>query len=204
MKPVHMKLLVTSGLIWGCSFALLGAAYMCLIFPQGKASRDVNTKLLERRELHKIYKLASSEKSRRQRQEEITMLDKKLALYVAEEIAIDSLPFDIATIADNVKVTDFSSTSRSITDESFLEIQNCGYIGYTLIDIMFTASFNNFARFINTLERHDPIIFIDELSISRNKENLDENRARLGLSIFIHRPEGTLGSENADKKDGHI
>lgn len=198
MKPVHLKLLVTSGLIWGCSFAILSAAYMCLIFPQTKAGRDINAKLTERKQVYDEYKFANSERACRKRKEEIRMLDEKLTLYVAEEEAIDSLPFDIAAIADAVNVTDFSSTSRSIIDESFLEIQNCGYIGYTLIDIEFTSSFNSFARFVNALERHDPIIFVEELSIIRNNDNPNENIAKIGLSAFIHNPEGTFNRDNTE------
>lgn len=198
MKPVHLKLLVTSGLIWGCSFAILGAAYMCLIFPQAKADRDINAKLSERKQVHQNYQFANSERARRERKEKISMLDEKLTLYVAEEEAIDSLPFDIAAIADAVNVTNFSSTSRSIIDESFLEIPNCGYIGYTLIDIEFSASFNNFARFVNALERHDPIIFVEELTISRNIDRPDENLAKIGLSAFIHNPDGVFNDENVN------
>lgn len=195
MKPVHTKLLVTSGLIWGCSFAILGAAYMCLIFPQRKAGRDINAKLSERREVHKQYKHANSEKSRRQRKETITTLEKKLTLYVAEEIAIDSLPFDIATIANAANVTDFACTSRSIIDESFIEIQNCGYIGYTLIDLEFKSSFDNFARFINTLERHEPVIFIDLFSMARTRDRPKKSIAKLSLSIFVQSPQD-IYSEN--------
>ncbi|MHC4216142.1 MAG: hypothetical protein ACYSWP_22540 [Planctomycetota bacterium] len=199
MKPVHLKLLVTSGLIWGCSFAILGAAYMCLIFPQTKAERDINAKLTERKQVHQEYKFANSERARRERNEKIKMLDEKLALYVAEEKAIDNLQFDIASIADAVNVTNFSSTSKSIIDDSFLEIPNCSYIGYTLIDIEFTTSFNNFARFVNELERRDPIIFVEELTISRNNEKPDENLAKIALSAFIHNPEGAFDRSNIEQ-----
>ncbi|HEG42574.1 MAG TPA: hypothetical protein ENH94_00845 [Phycisphaerales bacterium] len=198
MKPVHLKLLVTSGLIWGCSFAILGAAYMCLIFPQAKAGRDINAKLTERKQVHQEYKYANSERARKERNEKIKMLDEKLTLYVAGKKAIDSLPFDINSIADAVNVTNLSSTSKSFIDDSFLEIQNCGYIGYTLIDLEFTASFNNFARFVNELERHEPIIFVEELAISRNNENPDENSAKIALSAFIHNPEGAFDRDNIE------
>jgi Tfp pilus assembly protein PilO len=199
MKPVHKKFLITLGLIWGCSMVLLAAAYVCVSLPQKKALTAIEAKLSERSLAYDISKEANSKRSIDERQAQIDMLIDKLTIFVANSFDLDNLTFDISEVAEVLNVNSFSSKGSG--SDVFVEIPNCGYIGYSFIEIEFTGSFNDFAIFINEMERHKPIIFINEFNITNKTNQNGNNKASLLLAVLVQDPESTTEEEKMSGLD---
>jgi Tfp pilus assembly protein PilO len=79
-------------------------------------------------------------------------------------------------------------SSRETTGDSYSMIINCEEIARLDTAINFNGSFDQMARFINTLERNKPIIFIDSFNISKGPRTGDSNKVRITLSIFLRIP----------------
>ena len=199
MKPVHKKFLITLGLIWGCSMVLLAAAYVCVSLPQKKALKAIDAKLSERSLVYDISKEANSKISIDERRAQIDMLVDKLTLFVANSYDLDNLTFDISETAERLKVDSFSSKGSG--SEIFVEIPNCGYIGYSFIEIEFSGSFNDFAIFVNEMERHKPVIFIDEFSITNKTDTKGLSKAVMYLAVLVQNPDSMSEEEELSGLD---
>jgi hypothetical protein len=58
-------------------------------------------------------------------------------------------------------------------------------VSENFIDIKFIAGFRQFAAFMNALERHHPVLFIDEFSITRSFQDGFVYQASLDVTAFV-------------------
>ena len=135
---------------------------------------------------YNIAKAASSDKAHIKLNQQLNQADKKLDTFVVIPDDLDDLTFDISRIANSMEITAFAS--QGTENESFLEIDNCEHIGYTRIEVNFKSSFNTFAQFINALERHEPVVFIDWFRIHRSQKDKLVHDTTLSLCVFIKKP----------------
>lgn len=188
MHPIHKKYLIIWAILWSCLFVVIAALYIMLVSPQRKILKSVESELAQKRIEYNFVKASDSPISRQRWKNKIKELSDELSAYVAEANSLDDLAFSVSRIASQANVTSF--TSRGIGDESYLPIQNCFNIGMTEMTVTFTASFKTFAKLVNTLERHKPVIFIDEFNIGRaSRDYSSEHRLRMLLSVLVKIPE---------------
>ncbi len=93
------------------------------------------------------------------------------------------MTFDIGRIANEEKVASFSI--RNNDKQSVSDIPDCNSICENHIDISFIAGFNQFATFVNALERHQPVLFVNEFSISRSKKGQSAYQVSLDVAAFV-------------------
>jgi len=92
-------------------------------------------------------------------------------------------------MADEVKLDSF--TIKPTGNQEYTEIPDCKNIYEKQISVSFKADFNTIAVFLNTLERHRPVIFVDEFTIVRsNKDNLG-HQVSMNLSIFVRKQQNS-------------
>jgi hypothetical protein len=86
-------------------------------------------------------------------------------------------------MAKQAGVQDLSSTNRM--PDSYGPINECRHILEGRIQIKFKSSFSQFAKFINLLERHKPVIFVDTFKIKLAANVNEGHQVEMVLTFFV-------------------
>lgn len=165
---VYKKYFTTVALIWAGCFTVFFFGYLLLLAPQNSTKKQIENKLSDKKQRYESVTKVAQEENRIRVKEEIERLRNRL-----EDFAVDfedsaNLTFDISKIAGEKRVTAFSIKSKDT--EAVSPMPNCKYICEGRIEISFTAGFNQFATFLNALERHRPVLFVDSFTISHSRQ----------------------------------
>lgn len=199
MKPIYRKYIITFVLLWGCSFLILLAVFWFLLVPQKQAMELVGNELAEKKFEYSRAKYASSYDSQVLWNRKLEDLNEHLGQFIADANSLDNLNFAISKIAGDMRVEEFAS--RGTVGESYSEILNCEYIGRAETTVVFKSSFNKLAALINVLERHQPVIFIEQFSILQTTKGDSKHRVNLILSVLVRKPAEEQTEEEAIEKD---
>ncbi|MCP4258802.1 MAG: hypothetical protein GY774_15065 [Planctomycetes bacterium] len=192
---VHKKYLITSGVIWAVCFVIFLLAYMLIVRPQKNSQKLVESRLAEKQQVYKSALRAAHEETRIRLNEQIESLRNRLKDFVAEYEDSVNLTFDLSQIAEEKKVASFGSkvkSNRGIAKKK----DKYKYIRESQINISFTGDFNQFATFLNTLERHRPVIFVDKFTLARSARDESVFLVNLSVISFVRKQQD---SETADK-----
>jgi len=200
MKASYKKFLLTLALLWGGAFIVLSVTHMFLMLPQQKETELLGKQLMEKRLKYDRSKAADSEQAQAQLSEKVSELTEELNTFAAKVDDLDSLWFSISRIAGEIGVESFQGRGKE--NESYSLIPNCYNIGTASMEVDFAGSFTKFAKFINRLERYNPIVFIDEFTITRPSREGSEPKSKLFLSVFVRVPaEDSLAEETTSGID---
>jgi hypothetical protein len=188
MRPVYKKHLMTMGLIWAISLLLLSLAYVFMIVPQGKKLKAVNDGVVDRRQQYQLAKEAGADDIMVEWQSELEKLKNRFTEFVTDFEDSSNLSFAISRILNNIGA--ISSASIESPPQSYSEISGSEHLAQISTKIQFTATFNQFALVINSLERHKPVFFIDSFSISRSKgpELKTSHEVSMNLTSLVRKP----------------
>ncbi|MHC4174954.1 MAG: hypothetical protein ACYSW7_04595 [Planctomycetota bacterium] len=164
---IYRKYLTTAALIWAACFMLFFFVYMLVLRPQKGSKKQVENKLTEKKQMYESALKATQEETRIQLNEQIERLRNRLGDFVIDFEDSANLTFDISQIAGEEKLASFSVKSRD--SSKVLAIPNCDYICENHIDVSFGAWFPQFATFLNALERHRPVLFVDKFAVSSGR-----------------------------------
>jgi len=162
-------------------------AYMLMLSPQRKSREQVESQLAEKKQIYHSAVEAAQEKTKLKLDEEIRELQSRLKTFVIDSEDLANLIFDISRIADEKDVTSFRIKTQDSRKSSGSEIPNCSHICENQINIGFTAGFNQFAAFLNALERHQPVVFIDKFAIKRSEQDDSGHQVSMGLAVFVRK-----------------
>ncbi|MHC4114959.1 MAG: GspMb/PilO family protein [Planctomycetota bacterium] len=200
MSPIRKKYLAILAAVWGCGFLALFAFQLCLVLPQNEIFAFLQEKLQKKQLELNDTKLANKAEIRATWQQKVDALTEKLADFVAEPNVLDKLAFTMSKIAGEIKVDGY--TSRDTSGELYSKMPNFGYTGQTETSISFNGTFSKLAKFINTLERNKPVIFIDSFTITKSQSSATEHKANILLKVLVRIPQdkqpedGSLVEEN--------
>ena len=197
---VPKKYLIASGVIWAAYFALFLLAYMFIVRPQKNSKRLVESRLVEKQQVYESALKAEQEETKIRLNEQIESLQNRLKDFVVEFEDSANLTFDLSQIAEEKKVASFGSkvkSNRGITSNK----DEYKYIHENQINISFTGDWNQFATFLNTLERHRPVIFVDKFTIARSGQDESVFRVNLNVAAFVRKQQD---GETADKNTEQV
>ncbi len=179
----HRKYLTTAGLIWTACFAVFLLAYILVLGPQKKHERRIENELAERKQVYESALRAAQKETKIRLNEEIERLQSRLKDFVIDFEDSTNLTFDISQIANEKKVASFSSKvkkSRGLSTKT-----DSKYIYENQIVISFIGDFNQFATFLNALERHRPVIFVDKFSVTRSGQEDSVYKVSLNVAALV-------------------
>ena len=197
---VPKKYLIASGVIWAAYFVLFLVAYMFIVRPQKNVKRLVENRLAEKQQVYESALRAAQEETKIRLNEQIESLQNRLKDFVVEFEDSANLTFDLSQIAEEKKVASFGSkvkSNRGITRNK----DEYKYIHENQINISFTGDWNQFATFLNTLERHRPVIFVDKFTIARSGQDESVFRVNLNVAAFVRKQQD---GETADKNTEQV
>lgn len=116
---------------------------------------------------------------------------------ISSEDAAD-LAVDINKIANKIGLRDLRSTNRM--QNAYSQINECQHIREGRIQITFKSTFNQFAEFINSLERDKPVIFVDYFKINHPAGDSNVQEVEIVLCFFV----GQDSLKTADEVENSI
>lgn len=186
MIKSYKKHIKTMGLVWVVCLVVFVFIYYLFHKPQAAAIKTLEKQFEEKKDNYLAMLATSTEEAKSRLKQEVQAMQDKLRAYVTDGEGASTLIFDISQIANEHKVSSFSIKSkdgRGVTD-----IPQCANIAENNMDVSFVGNFNQFAKFLNTLERNNPLIFIDSFTVRKsNIENVTDNEVTMGLSVFVEK-----------------
>jgi Tfp pilus assembly protein PilO len=172
-------------MVWAVCLVLFVLAYFFVIAPRIKVKAELVKESTAKRQLYETAIDAANEESSRKLADEVERMKIKLGDYIAEFDESANLTFDIGRIASEkqvgsftVKTTEQAKTTDQLTSKNLQENR---------IEIAFESDFRQFATFLNALERHRPVVFVDRFKVSRGGPGEAGHKADMDLSIFVRK-----------------
>lgn len=202
----HKKYLTTAGLIWAACFVMFLLAYMLVLGPQKNYKKRIENKLLQRKQVYESALRVAQKETKIRLNEQIERLQSRLKDFVIDFEDSGNLTFDISQIANEKKVASFSSKVKKSGGLS--TIPDYKYIYENHIVVSFIGGFNQFATFLNALERHRPVIFVDKFTITRSGQDNSVYQVSLNVAALVKKQQskGPLSEDDktADKRQAQV
>ena len=180
---MYRKYLMRAAIVWAACVVLFVVAYLILLKPQINNKKNVQNTLSEKKQLYESAQKAADEQTKIRLNQEIEGLRDTLKDFVVEQEDSANLTFDIGRIASEKDLSLFSIKNKDKRGVS--KITDSNSISENHIDINFIAGFNQFATFVNALERHQPVLFVNEFSITRSNKNDTAYKVTLDVATFV-------------------
>ena len=189
MKKIYKKYFITIALIWAGCFVLFLFVYMIVLAPQKNTKKQVEKQFAEKKQLYDSVLKTTHEETKTELNRQIEYSRNRLNDFVINFEDSANLTFDISQIATEQKVGSFSIKGKN--EDGYESIPNCDNIRESRISVSFTANFNQFAAFLNALETHRPVVFVDKFSITRSEKGDSEHQVNMNLAVFVRNRQDT-------------
>jgi len=185
----YRKYILTMGLVWTVSLVISVLVYFFVLAPQMKIKNQLLGESAEKKQKYDVSLNASKEDNKKKLTDEVSILKSKLSDFAVDFEESANLTFDISRTAADKQVNSFTvKTTEPVRDSAQLTSK---ILQENRIEVGFTSNFKQFAAFLNALERHRPVVFVDKFKISRNDRDENADAVDMSLSIFVRkRPEG--------------
>ena len=183
MKALPKKYYVILAVVWVATVVVCGGGYYFLLKPQSDSIAKTKNQLATAEEEYKQAQMAKNAQYKAQLQEKLQAGKDKIRSFIAEPAKLAGITFEINQIASELNVEDFSSKRNETMSSK--ELPDCERLGEQCIDIKFDSQFNQFARFVNLLERHTPFIFVESFEVIRSTQADKNHKVKMSLSYFI-------------------
>ena len=185
MKSVHKRYFVVTALVWAGCLTVLFVVYMLVLAPQERSRKQIEKEFVEAKNAYDQTVAAAKDKTKGRLTKEIEDLQGRLKKFVIDYEDSANLTFDISQIASQIGVSSFGIKGR---DNSGAQATADGdQIVQKRIQVSFTAGFNQFASFLNALERNRPVLFVDEFTITRSDQAGAGHQVDMDLAVFVRK-----------------
>ncbi len=185
MKPIHKKYLTTVTLIWAAFAVLFLIAHSFVLVPQKKTRKQTEQQLAEKEKMYNSVREMAQEETKIKLNAQVKNLQNTLKDFVIDFEDSTNLTFDISQIANDKNIDSLSIKTKDKQKRRTATESDPKYIQENRTDISFAADFNQFAALLNALERHRPVVFVDNFSIKHSKKNITGNEVTMNISFFV-------------------
>jgi hypothetical protein len=184
---VRNRYLLVAGAAWGGCLILGAASYAIVLQPQEEYRHELGRDIAQAKERYGRALEAAKEKDRGELTQQVEGMRGRIADFVANPEGLSDIAFKIGELANATRLTSFSM--RPSARHSHDVPPGCNHIAEKRVNVSFSAGFPRFAAFLNALERHDPIIFVETFSISRPLTSDAEPQIDMELAVLIRKPQ---------------
>ncbi len=185
MGFISSRYFKTVGAVWGGCLVVLVLAYILVIGPQRKLRHRADKELEAKQQMYHAVIKAAQEENRVKLNEQIEQLRNRVNDFVTEFEDSANLTFDISQIASDNQVDSFRIKTREQRGSSGTD--DGEYVREEHLAVSFEAGFNQFATFLNALERHEPVVFVDKFTITRSKQEDSAHKVSMDLAFFVRK-----------------
>ncbi len=187
---VYKKYLTVTAIAWSGCLVLFVAAFFIFLKPQIDSKQQLENKLNEKRQEYENAESAAEEETGIDLKNQIAELRERLADFVIDFENVTDLNFEITRIAREKEVAKLSVGSGRNTKAPIKKVADSNSINEKKIDISFVSGFNQFASFVNSLERNRPVIFVHEFKLDRSNRNESAYQVTVDARALVRKQNG--------------
>jgi hypothetical protein len=188
MNSIVGRYLKTTLGIWGISLIFIIPAFVFLLRPQ---MRKVDNFRQENDRLTKealAVKFEAEESTRQGLQKQIDEMKLELSRFVVKSKddiqRLASLEID-DNMSNQIGLDEFRIDPLS--GGEIRTFKDCKYVYGQTMKVTFNATYPQFAKFINMLERYESVIFIDTFSITKEKAEESKHKVEMNLVVLVEK-----------------
>jgi Tfp pilus assembly protein PilO len=156
-------------------FAFLSAAASIL--------SQLHQKYEESGEQVALAKKAACEQTRLQLEQQTEQVAGQLNAYTIPAEQVNRLVFEIGRIAGQLNLAGFASKNLDMQPSSG-KSNSKSMLSEVWLSVEFRGSYEQFARFVNLLERNSPVIFVEKVFVNRSRKESYDCAFQMELSIL--------------------
>jgi Tfp pilus assembly protein PilO len=194
MSFISGKYLKTAIAIWGISIAVFVLVFMLVLKPQMAKRDSLGREYKDVKSTADTAKVEAEDSARQELQKQIDDMKAQLSRFVlSSKDNIQTLAsIEIYNMSKEIGLDAFNIDPWSAGEVS--AFSECKFVFGQSIKVSFNATFREFAKFLNMLERYKSVIFIDTFSItSVNKEN-EKHKVEMNLAVLVEKPVAVKGA----------
>ena len=186
----YRKYLMITVIAWAGCLVLFVAVYLVLLAPQTARKKRYDKTITERQQEYESAQRAAEEQTRIALDKEIERLRERLKDFTVDSEDSADLTFAIGQIAKEREVAAFSIGPGNKRTASKTLVADANSVDETHLAISFISGFNQFASFVNNLERHRPVFFVHQFKIDRANQDKSAYTVTLDVRALVRRPKG--------------
>jgi hypothetical protein len=176
------------GGIWGPWLLLSIGFYTMVLSPQAERLKKVHQELAASNDRVSIARLASQADTQQRQMNLLAELQQRIDDFLVPAGKQDKVLFEITRLANTLGLSEYAGKTR----EEVWNAENAEQAKLKRIwqTITFRGTFQQFASFVNALERSRPAVFVESAAIERSRQDSKLHSAKLLVSFLIQ-PDGT-------------
>ncbi len=188
MNLMARKYIKTAIMFWGLCLVILVPVVLLVIKPQMERIKSLRNQYNEKNIQTEKIKVETEESTILELQKKIDNLKAEYDRFVVpSQSAIQTLALiEIDKMCKDIGLDAYIDPWNSGEVQAFSE---CKYVRGQLIKVTFNATFNEFAKLLNNLERFKSVIFIDGFSVTKSQENEGKQRIEMSLAVLVAKPQ---------------
>jgi hypothetical protein len=195
VKKSRYGLLVAA--VWALSVVVFAAGFFLFHRPRKEAMQSLERQYNESNDQVFIARKAARGDVRDQLQQKLQDAEEAVRQFSVPRESTNGLVFEIGKIANELELTEFSSKNQSVQNLSTADKKEKKELTEAWLKVEFKASFLQFARFINRLERQTPTVFVEKMTLLRNDADPTRNVVRMELSFLVRQEDKELALADA-------
>ncbi|HEV58024.1 MAG TPA: hypothetical protein ENN87_11120 [Phycisphaerales bacterium] len=183
MYSAKKRYLVAMGIWWTLCIAVMLGLGVLVVLPQKERLADLANQTHDVAQRLAHAQEAGKPQTQARVQAEMTELKQRLADFTVRADSASSLTFQIGQLADMIQLKDLTSKRKEGLSQDKLEgFRNLGEVW---LEVAFKGDFWQFAQFINQLERHEPVVFVETFNIKRDIRGGQAREAEVSLCFLV-------------------
>ena len=192
------KNLKISLVIWVACVVLFALIYILILGPQGRSKKGLESEYNETKQMYEFAQNAARKETQNRLLEQIEDLRNDLEVFITNFDNSANLIFDISRIAREKNVTSLNVENKNATPS--IEEDESDNISQSRIVISFNAGFNQFATFLNALERHQPVLFVNEFKLTRTGKNKSAYQVEMDVAALIKKQQDSKATAKSSQQ----
>ena len=149
-------------LVWAASFVSVVAGILVFYMPQRKSLTDIQKRYNQSCQKADTVMEALSDNSRTKLKTQTEQAASQLNDLTIPADKVSSLVFEIGRMANQLNLKDFASKNINDQNKKDKAKTSSKTISESWLSAEFRGSYEQFARFVNLLERNSPAIFVEK------------------------------------------
>lgn len=184
MKTETKQYWIIVGCVWLIGLLLSVAAFGLVLMPQEARFSQVHKQLKAGQDEIELARTASLDSTQAKQVEELESLRTQLRCFSTSPMKQDGLVFEVSRLASDLKLEEYAGKTRDdVEKKSHSAVKTP--LDRMFLDLKFLGTFDQFARFVNELERNHPVLFIENASIARTNDETNLHQVKLLLSFLV-------------------
>lgn len=195
MISISRNNLKIAGIIWGISLIILVPVYLLVLKPQEDKKIKLENEVQALQDSIIKSGIVTSDSAIESLKQEVEDIKGQLDEFVVKtKDDIQNLAsIEIYNISKELGLEGFHIDPWNGVEVA--AFNDCKYVSGQTMIVGFGASYTEFAKFINMLERYKTVIFVDSFSITKSTDEKKKNQVQMNLAVLVekNKSKGTKG-----------